>query len=366
MKRKLFFRVSLLSLLLLVQCKIGQKSSEYYNLDDFYKLTKIDSHCHVFSKNTAFVEQAMKDNFEIISIMFDEKERFSIEQQLEMTLVQRQLFPKDLSFVTSFTMQDWEDEDWQEKTISHLKRTIEQGAVGMKIWKNIGMVEKDSMGNFIMIDNPIFDPIFTLLEENNIPVIGHIGEPRNCWLPLDSMTTNSDRRYYKSHPQYHMYLHPEYPSYEQIMDARNRMLKKHPNLKFIGAHLASVEWNLDELSKLLDEYPNLWLGTAARICHLQYHAQKDLKKVRDFMQKYQNRILYGTDLDDYGKTNVSPDELKEHIHSIWFNDWKFLTTDETLTAKEIDGEFSGLKLPKKVIDKIYYKNAKKLFQGIPD
>jgi predicted TIM-barrel fold metal-dependent hydrolase len=226
------------------------------------------------------------------------------------------------------------------------------------------MVEKNENGSFIMIDDDRFDPIFSFLEENKIPVIGHIGEPLNCWLSLEDMTTNSDRDYYKSHPQYHMFLHPEYPSHSELMDARNSMLEKHPKLKFIGAHLASIEYNLDELSELFDKYPNLWVDVAGRVCHLQYHAQNDNNKVRDFMIKYQDRILYGTDLGIYSDITISSDSVKIHTHNTWINDWKFFTTDETMSAKEIDGEFKGLKLPKAIIDKIYYKNAKKMFPEI--
>jgi predicted TIM-barrel fold metal-dependent hydrolase len=351
-----------IALLLTLNFTLSKSSSpEYFSINDFDKLNKIDTHCHIFSKDGAFLEQAAQDNFKILTIMFDTRDELTLEEQLETATYQQRVFPKILSFITTFTMQGWEDKDWQEKAISHIQKTVKQGAVGIKVWKNIGLVDKDSEGNFIMIDNPRFDPIFSYLEENNIPIIGHIGEPRNCWLPLDSMTTNADRDYYRSHPQYHMYLHPEYPRYEELMAARNRVLDKHPDLKFIGAHLASVEWDLDKLSELLDKYPNLWVDTAGRLCHLQYHAQKDLKKTQEFIIKYQDRILYATDLGNYEDIGLSGKDLKEYTHNFWLNDWKFFTTNETMTAKEIDGEFSGLKLPKKVIEKIYYKNAEKLF-----
>ena len=350
------------SLLFFSSCSRSLKNNtEYCSSNDFYNMSKIDAHCHIFSKNPDFLNQAEQDNFKIVSIVVDAEEGLPIPEQLSLAVLQKEKFPEDLSFVTSFTMKGWENENWQKNTLSFLKESLEKGAAGVKVWKNIGMVEKNKDGTFIMIDNIKFDPIFTFLEENNIPLIGHIGEPKNCWLPLDKMTTNSDRKYYKSHPQYHMYLHPEYPSYDKLISARNKMLGKHPKLKFIGAHLASVEWDLDELSLLMEQFPNLWIDTAGRINHIQYHSTKNYQKVRNFMIKYQDRILYGTDLGDYGDPNVHPDSIKKQSHEKWVADWKFFTTEETMESNEINGKFTGLKLPKSIIEKIYYKNAKKLF-----
>lgn len=101
------------------------------------------------------------------------------------------------------------------------------------------------------------------------------------------MTVKSDSAYFANHPHYHMYLHPEYPSYEDQINARDHMLEKHPELTFIGCHLGSLEWNIDELAKRLDKFPNMAVDMAERICHLEYQSAKDLKKVRDFCIKYQ-------------------------------------------------------------------------------
>lgn len=156
------------------------------------------------------------------------------------------------------------------------------------------MTIKDEDSNFIMIDNPVFDPIFNYLEQNNVPVIGHIGEPKNCWLPLEQMTTNNDRAYFTAHSEYHMYLHPEYPSYDTIIQCRDRLLEKHPKLKFIGVHLGSMEWDVDHIAKRLDKFPNMSVEPAERIGQLQYQSIQNWQKVHDFFIKYHDRILYGT------------------------------------------------------------------------
>jgi predicted TIM-barrel fold metal-dependent hydrolase len=338
-----------------------QAKEEFLTEADFAKMKKIDIHCHVNVERPAFMEQAVADNFLILTINTDAFERPTIEEQQEFALTQMKAFPGRLAYLTTFSLKGWDDEGWQEKTLAYLDESFKKGAIGVKVWKNIGMVEKDQDGNFIMIDDPKFDPIFNYLEENNIPVCGHLGEPKNCWLPLEEMTVNNDRIYFEEHPQYHMYLHPEFPSYEEQIAARDRMLEKHPNLKFMGAHLSSLEWSVDELAAHFDRFPNATADLAERICHIEVQAQADWQKVRDFFVKYQDHIIYGTDRGDYEGAEQDPEKLKDLVREEWRSDWKFLTTDETISSWKVNGDFKGLKLPREVVEKVYYKNAEKVF-----
>jgi predicted TIM-barrel fold metal-dependent hydrolase len=157
-----------------------------------------------------------------------------------------------------------------------------------------------------------------------------------------------------------MYLHPEFPSYEDQINARDRFVEKHPDMRFVGAHLGSLEWNVDELAKRLEKYSNMAVDMAARIPHLQHQTMQDREKVRDFFIRYQDRIIYAT---DSGITPGSdPNREKNELHSTWLQDWKYFVTDEILTSPHVNGEFKGLKLPKKVIDKIYRENAMTWFK----
>lgn len=348
-------------------CKPKKTSkSEFCTEEDFKLITKIDIHCHISVERHAFMEQALEDNFRILTINTDAYDdvKQTVEEQEKMAIFQRDAFPGHLAYLTSFTMDDWDNDDWQQKTIRHLEKSFANGAIGMKVWKNIGMVKKDKNGRFIMIDDPKFDTVFDYLEKNNKPVCGHLGEPKNCWLPLNEMTVNNDKQYFKEHPEYHMYLHPDFPSYEDQIRARDNMLQKHPNLRFMGAHLGSLEWSVDELAKHFDLYPNMSVDMAARMCHIEKQTKEDRKKVYDFFIRYQDRIIYGTDEGDWMGADADPLKLKGKVHTVWVRDWKFLTTDDTMTSWEVDGEFKGLKLPKEVIEKIYYKNALKWFPGI--
>ncbi len=355
--QQIFILVINLCLIIIVQActKSAEYSKKYYIAEDFFRITKIDAHVHVLTENTAFMQQAEKDNFVVISLNTEVPGYPLVSEQKEFAIHQQKLFPERFYFLAAFETDSRNDADWSDHVITYLKESFSQGAIGVKVWKNIGMVIKNAEGAFIMIDDPLFDPIFDLLERQQIPVCGHIGEPRNCWLPLKDMTVNGDKQYFSEHPEYHMYLHPEYPSYEEQIASRDRLLEKHPKLRFVGAHLGSMEWSVDEIAKRLDKFPNMAVDLTERICHLQYQSIDDWQKVYDFCLRYQDRILYGTDLATDFTTDT--ETLKKHMHEIWLTDWKYFTSDAEMEVSRVNGKFRGLKLPANIVDKIYYKNA---------
>ena len=181
-----------------------------------------------------------------------------------------------------WTAENWDDHRWQTAAIDEVNDLFDHGAVGIKVWKNIGMELRNRDGDLIMIDDPIFDPVIRQIEMRKKVLLGHLGEPKNCWLPLDEMTTNNDRSYFAENPQYHMYLHPKFPSYQEQMAARDRMLEKHPNLRFLGCHLASLSWNVDKVGKFLERFPNANVEVAARMGQVQYQTQQDRRRVIEF------------------------------------------------------------------------------------
>ncbi len=339
-----------LSVLVLISC-----ANDHYTMDDFYKVKKIDTHMHLHAESAAFTEQAIQDNFRLLDVSVDVPQYPSVEEQQRVALLQITKHPDRVNYLTAFTLNQWDSANWADQTIVKLKASFDSGALGIKIWKNIGMVYKDSKDKFIMIDNPKFDPVIQFIISQNKTVMGHLGEPKNCWLPLDQMTVNNDREYFKNHPEYHMFLHPEYPSYEDQINARDRFLEKHPDMRFVGAHLGSLEWDVDELAKRLDRFPNMAVDMAARIGHLQYQSQVNRDKIKAFLVKYQDRITYGSDSEISNTSD--PEVARKQLHETWLSDWKYFVTDEMMTAAEVNGEFQGLKLPKAVIDKLFNDNA---------
>ena len=343
-------------------CFIVGCQSDYYSKEDFQSVPKTDSHVHIDSDRGFFEAQAQKDKFKLLTICVDGSDSASVKKQLSYALLSKKKFPGTVFYAATFHFDTagWETADWNHKVINHLQEDISGGAISVKIWKNIGMTVTDKNGKFIMVDNPAIKPVIDFIVGRNLSITGHLGEPLNCWKPLNEMTVRGDSSYFAQNPQYHMLLHPEYPSFEDQINARDHLLELHPNLKFIGCHLGSLEWDVDELAKRLDKFPNMAVDMAARICHLQYQSAKEREKVRNFCIKYQDRLLYGTDIG-VEETNDNA-EFAKQTHEIWLNDWKYFTSEDELTSVEFKGKFRGLHLPKDVINKIYSTNAIKWYR----
>ncbi|MBD3626987.1 amidohydrolase family protein [Cyclobacterium sp.] len=337
----------------------GQQE-EWYTMENYPEVKKMDVHIHLNTDRAFFLEKAKEDNFRLINVCLEKDDGWNdVYRKFRYGQLQHEQSPHTVAMVTAFAVADWEEENWQSRVISWLDSCFEQGALGVKVWKNIGMVSRDAAGNLIQIDDARFDPIFQFIQDQDKTLMGHLGEPKNCWLPLDSMTTNNNRRYFESHPEYYMYLHPEMPSHKDLMEARDRMLAKNPNLRFVGAHLGSLEYDVDVLARTLDRFPNMSVDLAARMGNLFYQTANDREKVRNFLINYQDRILYGTDLGDDGKR--SREELSQAMEITWKRDWEYFVTDNEMESELIDKPFKGLHLPKEVVDKVFYENAVQWF-----
>jgi predicted TIM-barrel fold metal-dependent hydrolase len=330
-----------------------------YTLQDFNLVRKIDAHVHDNADSSVFVDVATASGFKILSINVDYPDFPPLEVQQRVAERHRKDHPGTFAYASTFAVAGWDSAEWVARVIRHLDSTLANGATAVKFWKNIGMVLKDKDGNMVMLDNSRLEPVFEHLRAKGIPVISHCGEPRDCWLPVPEMMSNDMKEYFSHHPQYHMNLHPDMPSYDDQITARNRMLKKNPGLTVVGAHLGSLEWSVDKMAEFLDAYPNASIDMAARMDYLQLQSQKDWKKVHDFLCKYKDRILYATDLiinplDD-------PKVFARQVRDKWLSDWTYLATDSTMSVPSVEGTFRGLSLPRGVIDRLYRENAERVF-----
>lgn len=330
-----------------------------YTRADFVRVAKFDAHVHANSADPAFVSEARADNFELLSINVDYPDFPPLADQARIAKTLRARDPVHFHYATTFAMTGWTAPGWAASVNAGLTHAVEDGAVAVKIWKNVGMVERDAAGRLLSIEDPVFDPVIAHIVTLGVPLIAHQGEPHNCWLPLEQMTTDNDRSYFAEHPQYHMYLHPDQPSYEQLMAARDRFVARHPELVFVGAHLASLEWDVDLLARFLDAYPAAVVDMAARMTQLQYQSVRDRARVRDFLIKYQDRILYGSDLAIDATERAS--DVRREVRSFWLSDWRYLATSDSQRIEAIRSDVEGLALPRAVIRKIYHDNAHRVF-----
>ena len=127
-------------------------------------------------------------------------------------------------------------------------------------------------------------------------------------------------------------LQVDYPSCEELLAARDRMLDKHPDLRYVGCHLGSMEWNTGKQAQFLDKYPNAALDMAARITHLKV---QDRDKVRDFIIEYQDRLLYGTDiiLRDANLEGSSSELFQKKLRNVYQKYWAYFTKDEVFHSE---------------------------------
>ena len=332
-----------------------------YSAADFATVRKIDAHLHDNAPGPAFADVARDCGFSILSINVDYPDFPPLPDQQAFAKSHHDARPADEAWAATFFMAGWGEPGWAGKTIAHLDSALQDGAVAVKFWKNIGMVFRDAEGKLVMIDDPGLDTVFSYLIKRGVPIICHCGEPRDCWLPVPDMMSNDMKDYFSHHPQYHMYEHPEMPSYEAQVAARNHRLERSPGMKFMGAHLGSLEWNVDTLAAFLDRFPGASVDLAARIDYLQIQSQRDREKVRAFFAKYADRLIYATDL----VLNPADDTtaFKSATIAKWRSDWAYLATDTVMTQPVVTGTFQGLGLEKPVIDKLYRENAEKLFRG---
>jgi predicted TIM-barrel fold metal-dependent hydrolase len=321
-------------------------------------LGRIDAHAHLLKDAPALYQLFDRLNVRILNIcVVDKYERGSEEAEPQHAMALK-VFHNSKgrgAWCSTFDPQNWETPGFAQRAVTQLEQTFQQGAIAVKIYKSIGMELKSKAGKYLMPDDPVFDPIFQAIAARNKTLFAHIAEPIAAWLPLDP--TSPDYGYYSTRAAWHMFGHPERPSKETILAARDRMLKRHPKLRVVGCHLGSMEEDVNDIARRLEQYPNFAVDTAARMEHL---ALQNRDKVRAFLIKYQDRVLYATDL----VTNDWDDATRaaKKWESEYARDWKYLTTEETV---DFGGrKIQGLALPEGVLRKLYRENALKWVPGI--
>jgi predicted TIM-barrel fold metal-dependent hydrolase len=327
------------------------------DLASFSALAPIDAHVHLYKNDPAFGALLKRLNLRVLDILvIDDRDPFGkgLEPQRSDVLKVGHITAGRALFCTTFSPYQFEDPGFVQRTIRQLDADFAEGAIAVKIYKVMGMEMKSKAGKYVMPDDPAFEPIYQFIAAHNRTVVAHIAEPDSCWQPPNP--SSPDYEYYQQHPEEYAYAHPEWPSKAAILAARDHLLAENPKLRVVGAHLGSMETDVDEIAKRFDRYPNFAVDTAARI---EYLMMQPRDKVRAFLIKYQDRVLYGTDLV------VMPTDDTEKALSEWngtyARDWKFFATDETV---EVRGrKFKGLGLPDPVLRKLYHDNAVRWFPG---
>jgi predicted TIM-barrel fold metal-dependent hydrolase len=327
-------------------------------LKSFAALHPVDVHVHVFKTDPAFQAMLERLNLKLLNILVMDDTlpyRKQLQRQVDDALALVKSSHGHVALCTTFDPYEFDSPTFTADAIKRIDRDIANGAVAVKIWKNIGMEIKDRNGKYVMADDEKFEPIYQDIEAHGKTLMTHQAEPNVAWGPPDP--ADPSWSYYQENPQWYVGDKPGFPSKQMILAARDHVLEKNPRLRMVGVHLGSMERSLDDIARHLDRYPNFAIDTAGR---MEYLMLMPGEKLRNFLIKYQDRVLYGTDLDVLATANVG--ETLQEWQSTYARDWEFLATGD---AMKMEGKpVQGLNLPQPVLDKIFRENAKRWIPGL--
>ena len=237
-----------------------------------------------------------------------------------------------------------DEEDFGLRAAEQLHADFNNGAVGLKIFKNLGMDVFDSAGRRLKTDDPRLDPIWAKCGELGIPVLIHTADPPQFWLPQDRY----NERWFELKERPNRKRNPE-PTWDELIEEQWNVFRKHPETTFINAHLGWYGGNLGKLGELFDEYPNVVTELGAVVAELgrQPHT------ARQWLIDYQDRVMMGKD-------SWNPDEYHTYFRI-------FETADEFFPyyrKRHAWWMMYGLDLPDEVLRKVYYKNALRVVPGL--
>ena len=236
---------------------------------------------------------------------------------------------------------------WAEKEVAALRQAVADGAIGLKIFKDLGLRAARADGSRLKIDDPDLDPIFRLCGELNIPVLIHTADPQQFFTPID----NHNERWLELglFPN-RAYPPDKFPAFETLVEERDRMFARHPKTRFIVAHLGWHGNDVARASRMLDTLPNVYLEVAAVL----YEFGRQPRGWAEFFTRYQDRVLFGKDAYEpteypyYWRVFETRDEYFDYYrnyHAFW--------------------KLYGMGLPDAVLKKLYHQNAVKISPGMP-
>jgi len=231
-------------------------------------------------------------------------------------------------------------EGWTEKTVAQLQQDYENGAQGLKIFKNLGLTVMDTDGNRVPVDDPRLDPVWAKCGELGIPVLIHTGEPAVFWAPIDKY--NERWLEMKQFPNRHRDP-DDFPSWEKVMGEQWNVFRKHPETTFINAHLGWLGNDLGRLGELLDEFPNMHTEIGAVLAELGQMVEEKLSHdvaapaqatalarlfaIHDMIQKNELGVIDANLLYDYDAADL--EAMKKQ--------WKPMLLDKAAHTITLDG-----------------------------
>jgi len=311
------------------------------------KFPVVDAHCHL---------RRVDDPAKLV----DDMDRFNIRAivHLDGVYADDGFFREQAKFADAYPgrfgvlcqvdIEQIDEPDFGSKMRAHITECVKKGARGIKFHKTmVGLKAKDASGKYIMPDDPRLAAVWDCAAELEVPVLIHIADPIAFFTPTDKYNERIEELL--EHPSW-TYYYTGAPGFEELLAAQERMLGNNPQTNFVVAHVGSHAEDLADVSRMLDSYPNMYVDTAERIHELG----RQPYTARDFIIKYADRVVYGTDL--------VPNEF-----NTGFNYRFFETRDEYFPYNRLEEhnqgrwQIYGIFLPDDVLKKVYYENADRLY-----
>jgi predicted TIM-barrel fold metal-dependent hydrolase len=234
------------------------------------------------------------------------------------------------------------------------------GARGLKILKTLGLFLRENVtsGGLVKVDDQRFDPMWDACGQLGIPVAIHVSDPIAFFRPTDRFNERYEEL--AAHPDWSFYDR-DFPSNAELLEARNRVIARHPRTQFLVLHVGNFAEDLANVSENLDRFPNMTVDIAARIGELG----RQPRTARKFFDKFQDRILFGTDATPHG--HETPQQLFcDRLYEIYF---RFLQTEDEYfdyaparIPPQGRWHIYGIGLPDSVLRKVYQENAARLLK----
>ncbi len=234
------------------------------------------------------------------------------------------------------------------------------GARGLKVLKTLGLYLRENIthGALVKVDDRRFDPMWEACAASKLPVFIHTADPEAFFLPVDRFNERYDELGF--HPDWSFYGQ-DFPSFQELLAARDRLFARHPRTQFVALHVGHNAENLASVGELLDRFPNVVVELGARIGELG----RQPRAAARFFDKYQDRILFGTDAVPPPEGEKFPQQVfKDELYEIYF---RFLESadeyfDYAPAAVPPQGRWRiyGLALSEPILKKVYHDNAARL------
>jgi predicted TIM-barrel fold metal-dependent hydrolase len=252
-----------------------------------------------------------------------------------------------------------EDPGFGETEAARLRDGIAAGARGLKVWKLLGLRARDPSGRLVAVDDPRLDPLWAAAGELGVPITIHVADPAAFFEPLDARNERWEELH--AHPDWHFWPtrpagRPDldgFPPFDELIDALEAVVVRHPETSFIGAHVGCAAEDLARVSTMLERAPNFHVDIGARIAELG----RQPYTARGFIERWADRVVFGTD--------VAADPAWYTVY------YRFLQTRDESFAYDGDPDeppsqgrwrIHGLGLPDDVLHKVYRENALRLIR----